>query len=384
MITDRKKAIDRAVRVAYASGGAVKDATTADVNEILSRTVADRGTIVPLVEYADGSFGLGVPGAIMAPIDAASRMLTPGYDYDNIKQAVGDALAASSLGVTGGMAGRMAARGAASAAPSPVSELPAHLRPQSPATRVAEYSAQRMVPDDTASITLQRAYDDFRAWSAANGQRPVSFDEFRLAMQDSGFMPQHIAGSNRFVGVGVPDPMPARGVQRFGDMPALNPINDDLRGPWLRPTDFARGGSVAMDRATRLAYATGGTVEPPTVTGPLHSEVPGRTDHLAIDVPAGSYILPADVVSGLGEGNTSAGTRLLNQMFKGGVARTQRAAGGRVPIMAAGGEFVVSPEEVEDIGGGDLEKGHAILDAFVKRTRAQTIEDMTKLPGPVK
>ncbi|MCV0371704.1 hypothetical protein [Filomicrobium sp.] len=213
--------------------GFMPSSGTADVREILANTVVDRGMIAPIAENADGSFSLAWPEMIRGPFAAAARMLTPGYDYDNTKQAAGDALAASSLGVTGGMAGRMAARGAASAVPNPVGELPAHLRPQSPATRVAEYSAQRMVPDDTASVTLQRAYDDFRTWAAANGQRPVSFDEFRMAMQESGFMPQNIAGSNRFVGVGVPEPMPARGLQRFGSTQTGKPANDSARGPWV-------------------------------------------------------------------------------------------------------------------------------------------------------
>src|ERR1700689_1058466 len=32
-------------------------------------------------------------------------------------------------------------------------------------------------------------------------------------------------------------------------------------------------------------------------TGPIHSSVAGRTDHLPIHVPSGSYVLPADIIS---------------------------------------------------------------------------------------
>ena len=63
------------------------------------------------------------------------------------------------------------------------------------------------------------------------------------------------------------------------------------------------------------------------------------------------------------------------------------ANGGRtstVPIVAAGGEMVLSPEEVMHVGGGDLDTGHRVLDEFVKRVRAKTIKTLTKLPGPAK
>lgn len=65
--------------------------------------VVDRGTMVPLVEYGDGSFGPGLPGFIHGPISAVNRMLTPGYDYDNVEQASRDALDASGLAITGGI-----------------------------------------------------------------------------------------------------------------------------------------------------------------------------------------------------------------------------------------------------------------------------------------
>lgn len=47
--------------------------------------------------------------------------------------------------------------------------------------------------------------------------------------------------------------------------------------------------------------------------GLLQSEIPGRTDHIPLSVAAGSYVLPADVVAGLGEGNTLSGANILNR-----------------------------------------------------------------------
>lgn len=67
--------------------------------------------------------------------------------------------------------------------------------------------------------------------------------------------------------------------------------------------------------------------------------------------------------------------------------RPPKADGGAasgVPIVAAGGEYVLSPEQVRGVGNGDLDTGHRVLDRFVKDTRAQLIKTLQKLPGPKK
>ena len=55
-----------------------------------------------------------------------------------------------------------------------------------------------------------------------------------------------------------------------------------------------------------------------------------------------------------------------------------------VPIVAAGGEYVVHPDHVRNVGGGDLDMGHKVLDEFVKRMRKELIGTLKKLPGPKK
>lgn len=121
------------------------------------------------------------------------------------------------------------------------------------------------------------------------------------------------------------------------------------------------------------------------VTGHLKSPVAGRTDQLMISVPDGAYVLPADIVSSLGEGNTEAGASYLDEAFP---PITDAFARGGAPTMtdiaAAGGEYVVPPAHVSQLGGGDMKRGHAILDSFVKQQRAKTVKTLSSLPGPKK
>lgn len=145
--------------------------------------------------------------------------------------------------------------------------------------------------------------------------------------------------------------------------------------------------------------------------GPIHSAVAGRTDHLPMHVPAGSYVIPADVISGMGEGNTIAGFKHMRRVFGGqpygGGSMPYGASGGpygeplpradggendgdgdddgdSVPIVAAGGEYVLTPHEVMHAGNGDLDMGHRVLDEFVRRMRSEIVDTMKNLPGPKK
>ena len=155
---------------------------------------------------------------------------------------------------------------------------------------------------------------------------------------------------------------------------------------------FAAGGSP-YGMASDAAPYGGGQMSPNKIklhTGPIHSPVAGRTDHLPMHVPAGSYVIPADVVSGFGEGNTMAGFKRLNRTFGPNGGAPRFAAGGAAdvgeasPIVAAGGEYVIHPHIITILGGGDINKGHTVLDDFVKSGRKQIVNTMKNLPGPKK
>jgi len=136
--------------------------------------------------------------------------------------------------------------------------------------------------------------------------------------------------------------------------------------------------AAALETA-RQSKATGGAADKIHV-GPIHSPVAGRTDHLPINVPSGSYVIPADIISAMGEGNTMAGFRVANQIF----GRQQLGEEPGVEIVAAGGEYVIAPDNVARIGGGDIDLGHKTLDEFVVEYRARTVKTLKALPGPKK
>lgn len=127
-----------------------------------------------------------------------------------------------------------------------------------------------------------------------------------------------------------------------------------------------------------------------THVGPILRATGGRTDNTNLDVAEGSYVVPADVVSGLpgAEGNSAAGHHILDKMFKvpHGEKKSAHRLHGKKPvkIVAAGGEHVLSPEQVAMAGDGDIDEGHRALDAFVKKVRNQNISTLSRLPGPVK
>ncbi len=141
--------------------------------------------------------------------------------------------------------------------------------------------------------------------------------------------------------------------------------------------------AIAFD-IKRRAKAAGGAVH----EGPIVSSVPGRTDKHPLDVASGSYIVPAHVVSGLGQGNTMAGIEHLHKMFPDRHA-AKRAFGGHtegspaVPIMAAGGEVCITPEQII-AKYGSLKRGHKMLDDFCKKYTKKLAKQISNLPGPAR
>lgn len=196
-------------------------------------------------------------------------------------------------------------------------------------------------------------------------------------------------------------------VQRVLQQKRMTPApmagTDPAAGP---PQSYALGGMLEAKGGVRMperGLSMGAT--PPSAGGFLHTAGPGRTDNLNIHPHADSYVLPADAVSALGQGNSLAGAKALDVALKSapygasmptathvghrmgpphmGFGRAEGGETRTVPIVAAGGEYIVSPEQVRAIGHGDIKRGHDILDAFVKHIRTRTIKDLKGLKQPV-
>jgi hypothetical protein len=147
-------------------------------------------------------------------------------------------------------------------------------------------------------------------------------------------------------------------------------------------------------------------------SGLINSPIGGRSDHIPLSLPHGSYVMPADIMSGMGQGNTASGAHQFDAMIHQGpfgtslpmpklhgtlprppsaprmVGAHHFSRGGRtkglVPVIVAGGERIVSPEEVMKLSGKSLEHGHALLDDFIVKFRKHNISVIKRLPGPQK
>ena len=160
-------------------------------------------------------------------------------------------------------------------------------------------------------------------------------------------------------------------------------------------------------------FALGGGVNPAPkmFKGPIVSDVPGRTDKHLTHVPSGSFVIPADIVSGHGQGNTLAGMNTLQKLFKMGPhaanpsripgatnaihkfskgGKADQHVGKPVPVKLAGGEIVVPPENAHEtmcrITGKKLtlDQAHAAMDQWVLNERKKLRKTLAKLPGPSK
>ena len=194
----------------------------------------------------------------------------------------------------------------------------------------------------------------------------------------------------------VPQRKPTPPIEDKAPTPKRKPSNDHRSmyaevKPW-----GAEGGNFFDYKRGGATHGKSGVSVPEIFHGGglFASGGAGRTDILNRRVEPGSYVVPADVVSALGDGNTEAGARVLDQMM--GTQEEPKEQfmdvpqpnytmkkGGSVPVKVAGGEYLIKPSSIVR-KFGDLKHGHNILDAMVKQVRAQNVKKLRSLPGPRK
>lgn len=232
--------------------------------------------------------------------------------------------------------------------------------------------------------------------AAVSGERPVAISERNPAgaeVKASLSTPSTVAMQSRDIlankapeNTVAVEPVEAMLQDRIRERTGLADLDRDSKiETALRvgnPDGFARGGKTggfAVPYANPIPYAD----------GPIMGATGGRADKIPTTVRGGSHVIPSDVVSSLGQGNTTAGMSVLSRMFKSGpygmpMKTPRRADGGEVPVLVSDGEFVVSPEVVAELGGGNQDAGHEILDQFILGARKSAIETLKRLPGPAK
>jgi hypothetical protein len=229
------------------------------------------------------------------------------------------------------------------------------------------------------------------------------------------------ASNSMMPGTGMPQaPMPNGPVgmpqnqgmmQNMPQAPASGIAGALPMSPMMQPMNGMNGALPGPAGARPLS--TGGTAnhQPKTFKGSIVSAVPGRTDLHFTHVPSGSFVIPADIVSAHGQGNTLAGMHVLEKLFRMGKhsiakmkpippLKTLKAAKGGmiadehvgkpVPVKLAGGEIVVPPESVHETMERvskkklTLAEAHSAMDHWVINERKKLRKTLARLPGPAR
>ena len=197
---------------------------------------------------------------------------------------------------------------------------------------------------------------------------------------------------------------------------------------------YARGGTVKRDLgggvslSDAMPYWARREQESSGGSGFLHGATPGQADQIKTQAPPGAYVIPAEVIAGLGQGNGLSGARIMQAFINSGPYGTPlprsssrgtgmprppsaqlvreseegkfkkggtipifmpqaRASGGAnrgsTPVDLSDGEFVVHPKDVDRFGFGDRDAGHRFFDKWVMRKHKQHIKALQAYRGPV-
>jgi hypothetical protein len=235
---------------------------------------------------------------------------------------------------------------------------PTPLAPQV-AQKLEAAQAARAAAEPVVNTTHKRLYDPVTQTYSANPNyvdpkppRPDFYDD-RYGMYDSGG-----EGDGWFGG--------------FNDIATGYDYSDD--GIGMATNAFAE--DMGPDSASEANTAQGGRITKKYAGGGI-TNIPKF--QAGGDMESDAFVVPADVVSALGNGSTDAGIEILNQYL--GLALPIEGEGdglsddipatieGDQPARVADGEVYVPPEVVARLGGGDPERGAAMLYTMMDKVR---------------
>jgi hypothetical protein len=351
----QKQAVAAALRTARARGGKVHKgaihSSVAGRTDHLPMHVASGSYVIPADIISAMGEGNSMAGFKVAKDIFSSKDITKGTPYDE------SGLPYSVSAPHKAEGGRMGTR----AAPAPAKAAPA----AAPAgnNRSASYNANQAALARYAQQANQRSGDAIPAnlQTYLPGGSNAQYGQQNRPAAPSG----QVAGG-------------------LGD--ALMGKTNGYTG-WIDRINFGgKGGSLFNPNTSGMAAPAAGNAPP--AAGQTAGEKPSWLNRNAGLVGGGlGLITGVGPILGATAGNLfkkdDQGQSKFNK-FTENLGFADGGATDGVPIVAAGGEYVIPPEDVVHIGGGDLDHGHKVLDAFVKKMRQKTIKTLQGLPGPKK
>jgi hypothetical protein len=146
---------------------------------------------------------------------------------------------------------------------------------------------------------------------------------------------------------------------------------------------FSRGGSAFPKHEIDLEIEN---LDTPHDSFFAEGETGGQQDNVHVDLPHGSFVLDANTVSAVGDGNSIAGRNKIREMLNrlnvgiGEITNQTKL----VPAAISSGEFTIYPHHVSALGDGDLKAGHKKLKSFVKNLRKDKKMNVLDIPPEAK
>ena len=180
-----------------------------------------------------------------------------------------------------------------------------------------------------------------------------------------------VTGTTAYPTVG-PTPAPADLIDFGGAGPTITSNT---------PYDSGGGGDSGNNGGYTSGDGTQGSASYSSYGGEADLAKGGLLSLAAGGMAKGGFVVPADVVSALGNGSTDAGLRTLQAKL--GAVKPIKGKGdglsdsipthidGKQPARVADGEAYIDPKTVSKIGGGDMRKGAKKLYAMMDKIRQQ-------------
>lgn len=157
----------------------------------------------------------------------------------------------------------------------------------------------------------------------------------------------------------------------------------ERNNPEEKKMKFAKGGSAFPKHEIDIEIEK---LDTPHDSFYADGETGGQQDNVHVDLPHGSFVLDANTVSAVGDGNSIAGKNKIRKMLNrlnAGIGEITKETS-LVPAAISSGEFTIYPHHVSAFGGGDLEAGHKKLKSFVKNLRKDKKMNVLDIPPETK